>query len=121
MRTCLLKGNFQSLWGYVSPYWAGRFLPSFPRKRERWRTRTMRSRIEPMKKVVRMMRSHRALILNWFHAKGRWSSGAVEEFNGKARPTTRKAFGFRTCEALETALYHTLGNLPEPGLTHKFC
>ena len=63
------------MWGYVSPYWAGRFL-------DRWCTRTMRSRIEPMKKVARMMRSHRALILNWFHAKGRWSSGAVEGFNG---------------------------------------
>ena len=74
-----------------------------------------------MKKVARMMRSHRALILNGFHAKGRWSSGAVEGFNGKAKLTTRKAFGFRTCEALEVALYHTLGDLPEPELTHKFC
>ena len=42
-----------------------------------------------------MMRSHRALILNWFQAKGRWSSGAVEGFNGKAELTTRKAFGVR--------------------------
>ena len=114
MRAYLLKEDFQSLWGYVSPYWAGRFL-------DRWCTRTMRSRIEPMKKVARMMRSHRALILNWFHAKGRWSSGAVEGFNGKAKLTTRKAFGFRTYEALEVALYHTLGDLPEPELTHKFC
>ena len=33
-----------------------------------------------MKKGARMMRSHRALTLNGFHAKGRWSSGAVEGF-----------------------------------------
>ena len=33
MRAYLLKEDFQSLWGYVSPYWAGRFLPSSPRKR----------------------------------------------------------------------------------------
>ena len=26
-----------------------------------------------------------------------------------------------TCEALEVALYHTLGDLPEPELTHRFC
>ena len=33
----------------------------------------------------------------------------------------QKAFGYRTCEALEVALYHTLGDLPEPELTHRFC
>ena len=38
MHAYLLKEDFQALWGYVSPYWAGRFL-------DRWCTRTMRSRI----------------------------------------------------------------------------
>ena len=59
VRAYLLKEDFQRLWGYVSPYWAGRFL-------DRWCTRTMRSRLEPMKDVARMVRSHRDLILNWF-------------------------------------------------------
>jgi transposase len=35
--------------------------------------------------------------------------------------TIRKAFGFRTYEAQEIALYHTLGALPEPKFTHEFC
>ena len=74
-----------------------------------------------MKKVARMMRSHRELILNWFRARGALSNGIVEGFNGKARVTTKKAFGYRTCEALEIALYHPLGDLPEPKLTHRFC
>jgi hypothetical protein len=39
----------------------------------------------------------------------------------KAKLTTRKAFGFRTYHALEVALYHTLGALPEPQFTHRFC
>jgi transposase len=73
----------------------------------------MRSKIEPMKKVARMMRKHRPLILNWFTAKGQLSSGIVEGFNAKAKLTTRKAFGFRSYHALEIALYHTLGGLPE--------
>ena len=77
VRAYLLKEDFQSLWRYVSPYWAGRFL-------DRWCTRTMRSRLDPMKKVARMLRSHRALVLNWFRAKGQFSSGIVEGFNGKA-------------------------------------
>ena len=114
VRAWLLKEDFQALWEYVSPYWAGRFL-------DRWCTRTMRSRLDPMKRVARMMRSHRELVLNWFRARGALSNGIVEGFNGKARVTTKKAFGHRTCEALEIALYHTLGDLPEPKLTHRFC
>ena len=90
--------------------WAGRFL-------DRWCTRTMRSRLDPMKDVARMVRSHRDLILNWFRAKGQFSSGIVEGFNGKARVITKRAYGFRTCEAMEVTLYHTLGNLPEPAAT----
>ena len=114
VRAYLLKEDFQSLWGYVSPYWAGQFL-------DRWCTRTMRSRLEPMKDVARMLRSHRELILNWFRARGQFSSGIVEGFNGKARVITKRAYGFRTSEALEVALYHALGDLPEPELTHRFC
>jgi hypothetical protein len=45
-----------------------------------WRsgTRALRSRLEPMKKVARMLRSHEDLLMNWFKAKGEISSGAVE-------------------------------------------
>ena len=114
VRAYLLKEDFQLLWGYVSPYWAGRFL-------DRWCTRTMRSRLDPMKEVARMLRSHRDLILNWFRARGQFSSGVVEGFNGKARVITKRAYGFRTCPALEVALYHALGDLPEPQHTHRFC
>lgn len=114
VRSYLLKEEFQFFWNYVSCYWAGRFL-------DRWCTKAMRSRIEPMKKVARMLRRHRPLILNWFKAKGQVSSGTVEGFNGKARVITRRAFGFRTYEALEVALYHTLGHLPELKFTHRFC
>lgn len=68
-----------------------------------------------------MLRNHRNLILNWFKAKGSLSCGAVEGLNCKARLTTKRAYGFRTFDAIEIALYHTLGNLPEPELTHRFC
>jgi len=80
----------------------------------------MRSQLAPMKKVARMLRGHRELLLNWFRAKGQLSSGSVEGLNTKAKLTMRKAFGFRTYHALEMALYHTLGALPEPEVTHRF-
>jgi len=114
VRAYLLKEDFQFFWSYVSPYWAGQFL-------DRWCTRTMRSKIEPMKKVARTLRKHRPLLLNWFRAKGAISAGTVEGFNNKAKLTLRKAYGFRTYRGMEVALYHALGNLPEPKLTHRFC
>jgi transposase len=64
---------------------------------------------------------HRSLLLNWFRAREEFAAGAVEGFNLKARVTTRLAYGFRSYDHAEIALYHRLGNLPEPAwLTHKF-
>jgi len=81
----------------------------------------MRSRIDPMKKIARILRSHRGLILNWFRAKELIALGAVEGLNNKAKVTTKKAYGFKSYDVINIALYHTLGNLPEPNTTHKFC
>jgi transposase len=114
VRAYLLKEDFQGFWDYVSPTWAGKFL-------DRWCTRVMRSRLEPMKRVARMLQRHRPLILNWFRAKGAVSAGTVEGLNGKAKVTTRRAYGFRTFKAAQIALFHTLGDLPEPEVTHRFC
>jgi transposase len=113
VRAYLLKEDFQLFWDYVSPYWAGWFL-------DRWCKRAMRSRIDPIKKVARSLRGHRELLLNWFRARGEISSGIVEGFNNKAKVTMRKAYGYRSYENLEAALYHGLGKLPEPESTHRF-
>ena len=80
----------------------------------------MRSRIEPIKKVAKMLRTHRELILNWFRAKKVFSSGIVEGLNAKAKLATRKAYGFKTFKTLELALYHNLSLLPEMKMRHKF-
>ena len=74
-----------------------------------------------MQKVARMLRSHEELILNWLKAKEEISSGGVEGLNNKIRVVTRRSYGFRTYNAMEIALYHNLGRLPEPESTHKFC
>lgn len=114
IRSHLMKEDFQQFWGYSSPTWAGKFL-------DQWCTRAMRSKIEPMKKVARMLRDKRTLVLNWFVAGGRLSSGIVEGFNNRLKLITRKSYGFRTQNAYETALYHNLAALPEPESTHRFC
>ena len=114
MRAYLLKEDFQQFWIYTSPAWASKFLSN-------WCTRAMRSKLEPVKKVAKMLRKHEPLILNWFKAKGELSSGIVEGFNTKAKLTTRKSYGFKNPELQKTALYHALGDLPVPEWTHRFC
>lgn len=114
-RAWALKDLFEHFWTYKSVRHAAEFL-------DFWTWRALRSRIGPMKKVARTLRSHRELLLNWFKAKGEISSGAVEGLNNKIRVVTRRSYGFRTYNAMEIALYHTLGKLPEPDeFTHRFC
>jgi transposase len=108
-----LKQTFSHFWKYKSVLWAGAFL-------DYWCYRAMRSRLEPMQKVAKMLRAHEPLILNWFRAKGEISNGAVEGLNNKIRVVTRRSYGFRTYKAMELALYHNLGRLPEPESTHRF-
>lgn len=69
VRAYLLKEDFQQFWEYNSPTWAGNFL-------DFWCREVVRSRIEPMKRVARMLRAHRELLRNYFKAKKEFSSGA---------------------------------------------
>jgi transposase len=114
VRAYLLREEFQRVWEYNSAWWAGKFL-------DEWTGRVMRSRLEPMKKIARSIRTHRPLILNWFRARGQVSAGAVEGLNNKVKLVTRKSYGFRTAKVAKLALLHNLGHLPEPNRTHRFC
>src|SRR5438552_2694386 len=62
VRAYLLRESLQAFWNYTNPFAAGWFL-------DRWCTRALRSRLEPIKKVASTLRRHRELILNWFRAK----------------------------------------------------
>jgi transposase len=113
-RAWCLKEAFAHFWTYHHPRWAKVFL-------DVWITRTLRSRLPPLCKVAQTLRAHEALILNWFEWKKVFSSAAVEGLNNKARVVTRRSYGFRQFPVLKVALFHTLGKLPEPELTHRFC
>lgn len=114
VRAYLLKEDFHWFWGYASPGWAGRYL-------DRWIANAMRSRIAPFVKLAHTLREHRPQLLNWFRARHAFAMGAVEGFNNKARVTTRMAYGFRSYEHAEIALFHRLGALPEPPWhAHRF-
>lgn len=114
VRAYLLKESFQFFWDYTSPYWAEWYL-------KKWCARAMRSKLEPIKAFVCTLRKHQPLIMNWFKANKAYSCGVVEGMNRKINLVTRKSFGFRSFDVLKIALFHTMGDLPEPEHTHKFC
>ena len=72
VRAYLLKEEFQFFWEYKSAWWAGKFL-------DQWCVRTMRSRIEPMKHVARMLRRHRPLTLHDAAGKRLFGAKPVED------------------------------------------
>jgi transposase len=70
--------------------------------------------------VTETVRRHQPLLLNWFKANGELPGGAVEGLNGKARLSMRKAYGYKSFDVAQIALFHTLGQLPTTEFTHKF-
>lgn len=107
VRAYLLKESFQALWEYVSPEAAECFF-------NKWCSRAMRSRIPRIKRLVKSLRWHQPLIMNWFRAKKEFSNGITEGMNRKVGLTDRIACGYRNFEVRKTMLFHQHGMLPEP-------
>ena len=114
VRAWLLKESFDGFWHYNRPRWARWFL-------KKWCARAMRSRLEPIKKFVRTLRRHEDLLMNYFKANKEFSNGIVEGQNWRVNLTLRKAFGYKSFDVMKTALFHQMGKLAEPKLTHRFC
>ena len=114
VRAYLLKEDLRRLWQHCSITLAGAFLFE-------WCRAAKASRIEPIAKVARTLEKKKDLVLNWFRACGAVSSGAVEGLNNKLKVIVRRAYGFRSYDVTTNALYHGMGNLPEPVFHHRFC
>jgi len=105
VRAWYLKESFQLFWTYKQPWRAKQHLL-------RWMNSAMRSRLEPFKKFVGMLRSHLDGVLAW--TKTRLSNGAVEGMNNKIKSISHRSFGFRTAENFIAAIYHCCARLPLP-------
>ncbi len=105
VRAYYLKEAFQLFWDYKQPKRAKDHL-------EKWMHSAMRSRLEPFKKFVRMLRSHLDGILSW--TNHRVSNGAVEGMNNKIKSISHRSFGFRSAENFIAAIYHCCARLPLP-------
>ena len=85
-RAWTIKENFSQFWGYRYQGAAKRFLDA-------WATNAMRSRLEPVKKVVNMLRRHEAGLLNF--SQHRISNACAEGFNSAIQLIKANARGFR--------------------------
>lgn len=113
VKAYLLKEDLRHLWSYKSVKHAADFLAG-------WIITAADLGVEPMAKVARTLQAHTPLLLNYFKAKGKLKMGAVEGFNNKARHALALGYGFRNTGHEEIALFHRLGELPEPDFTHRF-
>ena len=105
VRAWYLKESFQLFWTYQQPWRAKQHLL-------KWMSSAMRSKLEPFKKFVGMLRSHLDGVLAW--TKTRLSNGAVEGMNNKIKSISHRSFGFRTAENFIAAIYHCCARLPLP-------
>ena len=78
----------------------------------RWMHSALRSRLEPFKDFVRLLRGHLAGVLAW--TRRRVSNTAREGLNNKIKLVRHRSFGFRSVRNYGAALYHCCARLPLP-------
>ncbi len=76
---------------------------------QRWCTCVMRSKVEPMKDVAKMVRSHLEGIVAW--AQTRQTNGLLEAINGLFQAAKRRARGFTRIDTIKTVIFLIAGNL----------
>jgi transposase len=74
-----------------------------------WCTNVMRSKVEPMKDVARMIRSHFDGIVAW--AQTRQTNGFMEALNGLFQSAKRSARGYASFATIRTVIFLRIGKL----------
>lgn len=74
-----------------------------------WATNVMRSKVEPMKVVAKMIRSHIEGIVAW--TQTRQTNGFLEAINGLFQAAKRKARGYGTLSTIRVVIFLLAGKL----------
>ena len=101
-RAWALKESAMALWGYQQRGWAERAW-------ERWCSWAIRCRLEPVKRVARMIRKHWDGVMN--AATSSITNARSESTNAKIQRIKRMACGYRNRENFRNAIYFHLGGL----------
>ena len=101
-RAWAIKEHAMCLWHYTSRTWARKAWTA-------WISWAMRSRLEPVRRVGRMVRDHLEGIINAIVLRA--TNAAAESVNSKIQRVKRMACGFRNRERFRNAIYFHLGGL----------
>jgi transposase len=101
-RTWAIVEMFSRFWDYVSPTWARKFFA-------RWYSWAIRSRLEPIKKVARMIKTHLPNVLTY--VSHRITNAATEGINAKIQWIKATGRGFTNRENFRTAILFHCGGL----------
>jgi transposase len=101
-RAWAIKDLAMGLWGYVHRGWAECMW-------KRWYGWAIRSRLEPIRKVARMIRDHWDGVIN--AVTSNITNAASEGMNSKIQWIKRKACGYRNRENFRNAIYFHCGGL----------
>jgi transposase len=101
-RAWALKEMLRDLWHHATPVAAGRFFDG-------WYSWAIRSRLEPVKDVARMIKTRVENVVNYCR---HWITNAVSEgLNSKIMSLKRRAGGYRNPDSFKTAIYFHCGGL----------
>lgn len=101
-RAWSLKESFSAFWDY-------RYLKAAQRFFDAWSTRAMRSRIDPIKKVAKMLRRHNPGLIAYI--THRITNAAAEGFNSVIQTLRANARGFRSFDNYRVRILFFCGKL----------
>lgn len=101
----LLKEDFDRLWSYKLAAWMLKFWTS-------WKESLKWKRLEPFKKVAKMVDSHWEGIVSWCKEKNKVPLGFVEGLNSRIRKIQAQGYGYRDIDHMDLKILTCM--LPEP-------
>jgi len=101
-RAWAIKEVFRSFWLCDTVKKAERYF-------DQWYGWAIRSRLEPVKKVARMCKSHLGNVLTYF--AHRLTNGPIEGLNNAIQGLIKKAFGYRSKDRFKTDIFFHFGGL----------
>jgi len=109
-RAWVLKDEFEHFWEYRATWAAERFL-------KRWTTTVLRSRLQPMRNFVKMIRKHSHRILPYVGS--RLTNAIAEGINRIIKIVKNRASGFRHLQAFSDMIFLTVGDVDIPEQIQK--
>jgi transposase len=109
-RAWVLKDEFEHFWEYGAPWAAERFI-------KRWCTVALKSRLEPIRDFVKMLKKHLHRVLPFIEKA--LTNAKAEGLNRIIRIVKNRASGFRSLPAFIDMIFLTVGDLDIPAQIPK--